>query len=235
MVTVLLTRPYEDNLALAHQLEPMDIVTLNEPMLTMLAVPFLPSQPQYDAVLITSKHALIAAYTLEQPKLIVVGEQCAQKARDMGFEQVEVAGDSADALLEYVMHYMEPEANLLYLSGEHISTPIDELLYVQGFEVERQVVYEAQATDEITEETLSEIATQTIDFIPFFSERTARIFTQLIEEYVLTDYLRTIKPVCFSPAIAESLDADIWDEIIIAKEPKVDCVIDAIMLASAHA
>ncbi len=194
---ILITRPITEALELAEQLTDMGHEAIIAPLLEIHLVDNLDldSFEQYNAIVISSKNAIKAiANANKQLKLLIVGEQTAEFAKSLGFVNSVFAGENILELQEAIKSYN----NLLYLSGENITTDLSHL------GIKRQVVYWAEP---IIANGLTEfVKLEQQKLCLFFSARTAQVFVDFITSHGLQSYCQNIIALSLSNKIQSSLE-----------------------------
>jgi uroporphyrinogen-III synthase len=203
-------RPEAENLAAA--LAARGIGALIEPLITIhyAEVP-TPDQTGVQALLCTSANGVRALARLSGERrlpLFAVGEASAAAARAAGFACVAGAGGDVHDLARLVGERLSPDGGrLLHVSGHDVAGDLAGLLQMQGFAVERTVLYEARPATTLTAATIAALAAREIDYALFFSPRTAAIFKRLATEAGLTARLSAVTAISISPAADAALAA----------------------------
>lgn len=227
---ILLTRPIEDSLELAEFLEKKGCSVTIAPMLEILPLPFaLPLPPErYDALIFTSANAVrvFAGQNAFRtpPKLYVVGPQTAQTAHALGFHNIIAAeGDSA-ALARCITGHTGSDdprmtRRMLHLHGEDVAADLSQIIDNEKISIDSVVTYRARAAQALLPETIVLLKERQIDCIMFFSARTARVFLTLADTANCTETLSSVRALCLSRRVLESLQAAPWRGIEIAGTP----------------
>ena len=180
----LVTRPRAEAAALAEALMARGIEAIVEPLLDIhyrdgAALDLAGVQ----AVLCTSANGVRALARLGDARAVpifAVGEASATRARAEGFAHVESAGGNVDDLGRLVRDRLRPGAGrLLHVAGSDVAGDLAGELRHAGFAVERVVLYEARPAAGLSVATERALAAGLIDFVLFFSPRTAAIFARL--------------------------------------------------------
>ena len=181
------------------------------------------------AVLITSANGIRALATCSKRrdvKVLAVGMQSADAAREWGFADVEDAGGDAQALAGLVIAFLNPQGGaLLHASGAETRGHLADILSARGFSVRSEVLYDAVAATALPPEARTELVKGTVDAALFFSPRTARIFADIAAREKLTDTCRTLDAVCISEATASELRALSFREVRVATAPNQDALL----------
>lgn len=226
--TVLITRARGDETELTDALHEHGLNVVHEPLTEILLIHTARQKLEQalachpNAVLVTSRHgvrALAALTPLRDLAILCVGEATLQVALSLGFTRAVATGQSADAMIEYVLSAYDDDARFVYPSAEHISTDLTAVLAQHGMETARVVVYEAKAIDKLSDTIIEHIKKGHINAVAFMSQRNASIFMELIAQVKLNKQLKKMTACCMSKAIAEILNKSAWRALHSANEP----------------
>ena len=234
----LITRPQEDAAALAVALDRRGITPMLAPM---MQTKFFPLDISADvgraqAMLFTSRNGVRAFSRVSDRrdvKVFAVGDSTANLAGDAGFFGAESAGgDSAD-LARLVVDRLSPtDGPVLHIAGKTIAGDLSGTLSADGFEVIRHTLYEARPVRALTQETAGAIRSGEIDYVLFFSPRTARVFSDLVAAAELTAHCRNFEAICLSEAVAAELPSVNWKVRRTATVPTSEALLDAVDTAA---
>ena len=235
--TVLITRARGDEETLTEALHDNGLSVIHEPLTEIILLhtaraeleSALENEP--DGVLITSRHgvrALASLTTLRDLPLLCVGEATLEAALSLGFHRATATGETADDMIEYVRSAYDDDAHFLYPSAEHVNTDLVEALAQAGMQVERVVVYEAQAVEALSDILQQHLKNNQIDAITFLSQRAAKIFTELTEKADLSEHCKAVHACCMSENIASGLKKPVWKGIAIARKPTLASVAECV-------
>jgi len=214
--------------------EPLTEIFLRHTARTELANALLEDP---NAVLITSQHGVQALAMLTEIRdmfLLCVGEKTAEIAANLGFIHVSMAGGNVDAMLDYIASGYDEDSRLLYVSGENISVDLGEVLAVGGMQVERVVVYEAIAAENLSDTLVEQLKRGQIDAVTFFSPRTVQIFLSLAKKADALAYLQKIDAFCFSENVASAAEYATWRAIYSADKPTLASLLLCVDNAYSH-
>ncbi|HPF46054.1 MAG TPA: uroporphyrinogen-III synthase [Emcibacteraceae bacterium] len=223
-MNLLLTRPLNESKALAEQLRRQNITVYIDPL---MSVKYLPIEPDiitnHQAIILTSGNAVKALeyFDIENDfPIYTVGNKTANLVKMAGQTNVISADGDEKILSDLIKNELSPDNGpLLYLCGVHRTGKLAETLINEGFQVKCQEVYRMDAVSELNESSKILLNSRAIDFIPFYSARSAIIFKRLISTAGMDNTLATITALCLSPAIKKELSSLSWKEIITAKRP----------------
>lgn len=231
----LITRPVEDVDKTSAALIEMGFDVLSEPLLEIiptigskpLIVSALSQSPQ--AVIITSANGIriFSEYTANRDiKIIAVGDSSAEVAKQKGFTDVHSASGDVEDLGKYIVNNLKPEDGLLvHIAGNVIAGDLQGFLSSEGFEVERICAYEAKAAEDLSSNLKMALANCEVDFVVFYSARTARIFEDLLKKNRL-DYLAA-NMIVFS--ISKSISQELsWRNIFISEQSNEKSLLELI-------
>jgi uroporphyrinogen-III synthase len=230
---LVVTRPEEDARPLAARLRALGHQVLVEPMLAIaIDRDVVLAHGPWQAILVTSANAIRAlagrpevAGLLAVP-VLAVGTASADAAREAGFATVTGADGDLDALASLVRATIGPgDGRLLYVTGQTVSGDLAGMLGREGYEVVRQVLYDAVAADRLSRPLADAIRAGTVDGVLLFSKRTARIWAAAIRREGLG--AAAIGHFCLSPAIAAVIAEAISPPppMMVAEKPHVDALL----------
>jgi len=229
----LITRPQEDSADLAIALARRGIAPILAPMMRIeyasadIETEIAPAQ----AILFTSRNG-VRAFSRVSPRrdiaAFAVGDSTAALARDNGFVNVESAnGDNADLARLVIDRLVPSDGMLFHAAGATIAGDLSGALDKAGFRTVRRTLYNAKAVDRLAD-TATAMRNGELDYVLFFSPRTARIFVELVAAARLGDACRSLTAVCLSDAVASEVASLAWKDIGVANLATTDAVLNVI-------
>lgn len=222
---LLLTRPRIESETLASILADRGVECLISPVMEIIPVVLDPlgTELNYQAVLLTSSNAIEALVTLglsvDMP-VLCVGDATSRRLVKTSFSDVRSASGDASDLLDLVIREMLPSAGpILYLSGMIISADIGSLLRTAGFEVDRRVVYRAQAIETLSEPAMAALSEEAVDGVLLYSQRSARLFLEHLKRAKLEALASNMTAYCISHAAADLARELAWRKVAVASRP----------------
>ncbi|MDZ4738131.1 MAG: uroporphyrinogen-III synthase, partial [Rhodospirillaceae bacterium] len=241
--TVLITRPEEDALPLAETLRARDLRVLIEPMLRIKPIRDVAFDVTgVQALLFTSSNGIRAFAALDRRRdlpLFTTGEASARVARNLGFKNVEAADGDVAGLVRMVRHRLKPEDGpLFHGAGSVVAGELATQIADAGFDLRREVIYEAVQADALSPQLLQRLSERQIDIVLLFSPRTAETFVNLIkglgdQREAVERGLGGIVALCFSPAVADAARALPWRSVDAAERPDLSAMLNLIERANA--
>lgn len=204
-LTALVTRPRAEAGALAAALAERGIDALIEPLIDIRYHDGpCPGFVDVQAVLFTSANGVRALARLTAARevpVFAVGDATAAQAREEGFAAVESAGGNAADLARLIEARLDPRrGRLIHIAGREVAGDLAGSLRESGFSIDRAVLYEAVAASSLSPAVHSALRKRAIDFVLFFSPRTAAIFARLAREGDIDDVLAEVAAVSISAA-----------------------------------
>lgn len=233
----LVTRPREDAGPLVEALRQRGIDAAVEPLLQIrLREDAALDLDGVQALLFTSANGARAAASATANRdlpVFAVGDATAAEARRLGWTQVESAGGNVDDLARLVAERVEPEKGaLLHVAGSVVAGDLVRLL--GGYSVRRAVLYDADPVQSLSPEAEALLRDGALDFVLFFSPRTAARFAELVQG--VPARLERTTALCLSPAVAASVRSLGWQAVKVAEVPSQESLLAALdaVLAGRH-
>jgi uroporphyrinogen-III synthase len=224
---VLITRPEEQGLSFARDVEALGAIPLLDPLLTIIPIKktdWASGNPP-DGVVLTSSHALQESFpsAWQDVPVFVVGKTTADKARLCGARKIYAATGDFSELMGILKKKLPPSSHLVYLRGEHIRHSLSECLC--EYKITQYVTYTAKAASALSPETVAAIKESRLHSLTVFSPRTAHILRELLVEHDLLPFLSAINLLSLSGAVLESLADLPWKDVRVAKSPESDALL----------
>ncbi len=222
---VLNTRPETDSADLVAALDARGYRHLSAPM---LHISFPARQNpldirHYQGLIFTSANGVRAFIGLSNERTLpafCVGDATACMCQEAGFNSVHSAnGDIHDLATLIRQKVMASDGPLFHPAARKTAGDLGAMLRDDGYEIDRQTVYEAIASDELPEDVLTAIRRHHIDAVLFFSPRTAETFVKLVQSYKLEGDLAGVNAICLSPAVQSKISDLTWHRTHVASQP----------------
>ena len=212
---IILTRPVEDATPLAEKLRAMGHHPVIAPLMKIEPLPVSPlPQTTWQALLLTSANGIrsFPLNTLDKTmRVITVGPQSRQAAKQAGFVNVQANGGDVNALARWIARSLSTkDGPLLYLTGTEISGDLSGQLIRAGFAVERYITY--RAVPESLK--LHKSAVQSAAAVVLYSPRSAKLW--ISEMAALSHNPDHICHYCLSANVASLLPKD-WPRQVAAQ------------------
>ncbi len=229
----LVTRPLEEARGLIAALAVRGIGAVVEHLIEIhWQAPVILQLDGVQAILCTSANgvrALARATGERSVPLLAVGDATAARARAEGFRSVGSAGGDVADLARVAAARLRPQDGaLLHVAGNVVAGDLVGLLRVQGFTIERRVLYEARAAAALSPAAVDSLRAGAIAFALFFSPRTAAIFARLAGVAGVGVCCARVTAVSISRAADASLAGLPWHDRRIAERPNQPALLDAL-------
>jgi len=127
-----------------------------------------------------------------------------------------------------ILESYDEGSRFVYLSGEHVSRDIGALLAGSAMHVQRLILYNAVASEQISDILVEHLKRRQLDAVTFLSPRTAQIFTSLINKAGMQEALTCLRAFCLSPAIADALKHQPWQQVHAASEATLASLVECV-------
>jgi uroporphyrinogen-III synthase len=182
------------------------------------------------AVLFTSANgvrAFAGATARRDFRAFAVGDATAAAARGIGFADVTSADGAVDDLAKLVMSRLKAKDGAVFHAAASVTAgDLQGLLEAAGFSVRRAALYEAVASERLSDATREAIARREIDAALFFSPRNAATFVRLAAG--LEEGCKHMVAVALSSAVAERLAKLPWRHVAVASAPNETALLTAL-------
>jgi uroporphyrinogen-III synthase len=236
-VRVLITRPVDEAQRTANRLRALGHDTLIAPVLRIepLCDAAIGEGP-WSGVLMTSGNAARGLMThtrlheLTTLPVFAVGRQTAEAARIAGFASIDSSdGDSADLVRLVSARVKERSQPLLYLAGSDIARDLAGDLASRGLKVETVILYRACAARTFSDDVGLAIRAGNVDGVLHYSRRSTAIFVDCARSGGLLDEIKALTHACLSDRAAEPLREIGAANILIARRPDEEALIDLLL------
>ena len=217
---ILLTRPLKDShelilrfQKLGHNISHLPLIKIEKKDHEKL------NFSDYKGIIFTSSNSINFLDTKSIDKKIncfCVGSATEKNARSNGFLNVYSADGSVRNLKELILqNYNSSDGKLLYVSGETVSTNLDEELITEGYFVKRIVNYVARPVEKIDETFIDQLKLKMPEIVFVYSQNSAISFLNIIKNYQLVDLWMNTNLMCLSEKTSSILNEIKWKKIFL--------------------
>jgi len=217
---ILLTRPLEDSQELiirfqklGHQISHMPLIKIEKKNHEDL------NFSDYKGIIFTSSNSIkFLDVKLIDKKIycFCVGSSTEKKARSMGFLNVYSAEGNVRNLKELILqNYNSSDGKLLYVSGEQISSSLDQELISEGYFVKRIINYIARPIEKISGDFIDKLKLKMPDIVFIYSQNSAINFLNIIKNHQLIDLWMETNLMCLSEKTSSVLNEIKWKKIFL--------------------
>ena len=217
---ILLTRPLEDChemilklKSLGHQVSHLPLININK--LDYEHINFL----DYKGIIFTSANAVKFLNLKNIDKNLLcfcVGTATEKKARSVGFQNVIAAEGNVENLKELILQNFEQKiGNLIYVSGETISTDLDHQLMKEGYNIKRIINYKTSHNEKFDENFIEVLKSNMPDIVYVYSKNSASSFLKFIKVYKSESIWMNTNLMCLGEKTSSILNEIKWKKIFL--------------------
>ena len=217
---ILLTRPLEDChemilklKSLGHQVSHLPLININK--LDYEHINFL----DYKGIIFTSANAVKFLNLKNIDKNLLcfcVGTATEKKARSVGFQNVIAAEGNVENLKELILQNFEQKiGNLIYVSGETISTDLDHQLMKEGYNIKRIINYRTTHNEKFDENFIEVLKSNMPDIVYVYSKNSASSFLKFIKIYKSESLWMNTNLMCLGEKTSSILNEIKWKKIFL--------------------
>ena len=217
---ILLTRPLEDCKDLILKFKSLGHNVSHLPVIKIKPLEYNePNFNNYNGIIFTSANAVKNLNLKNINKKIncfCVGSATEKIVKQNGFQNIFCADGNVNNLKEIILqNFDNNEGNLLYVSGEIVSSNLDKDLVSEGYSIKRIINYTVVPITEISEEFVKNIKTYIPDMVFIYSENSAKNYLNLVKKYGLLDVWMDTNLMCLGEKASAILNEIKWKKIFI--------------------
>ena len=217
---ILLTRPLDDCKelilrfkSLGHKVSHLPVIKIQNVNYDKINI------NEFGGIIFTSANAIKNLNTSEINKKIncfCVGSSTESVAKQNGFQNIFCAEGNVNNLKEVILQNFDNRSgNLLYVSGEIVSSNLDKDLISEGYKVKRIINYSVLPVEEIGEEFINNLKSSIPDMVYVYSENSAKNYLNLLKKYNLLDYWMNTNLMCLGEKTSSVLNEIKWKKIFL--------------------
>jgi len=217
---ILLTRPLDDCKDLILRFKSLGHKVSHLPVIKIQNVSYdNVNFDEYNGIIFTSANAIKNLNTSNINKKIncfCVGVSTEKVAKQNGFQNIFCADGNVNNLKEVILqNFDKKNGNLLYISGEIISSNLDKDLISEGYIVKRIINYSVVSVEKIRDEFIKDLKSSIPDIVYVYSENSARSYLNLLKKYDLSDYWMDTNLMCLGEKTSSVLNEIKWKKIFL--------------------
>ena len=217
---ILLTRPLEDCSEMILKFKSLGHQVSHLPLLVVEKVNYdLVNFPSFGGIIFTSANAIKFLDLKSIDKKILcfcVGEATEKTARNNGFQNVIAAEGNVENLKELILqNFDKKDGSLIYISGETVSTDLDQQLLKVGYNVKRIVNYRTSHNKNFNEEFVKELKLKMPDIVYVYSQNSAASFLNYIKLQQLESLWMNTNLMCIGEKTSSILNEIKWKKIFL--------------------
>jgi len=217
---ILLTRPLEDCSEMILKFKSLGHQVSHLPLLVVEKVNYDSVNFQsFSGIIFTSANAIKFLDLKNIDKKILcfcVGEATEKTARNNGFQNVIAAEGNVENLKELILqNFDKKDGSLIYISGETVSTDLDQQLLKVGYNVKRIVNYRTSHNKNFNEEFVKELKQKMPDIVYVYSQNSAASFLNYIKLQQLESLWMNTNLMCIGEKTSSILNEIKWKKIFL--------------------
>ena len=217
---ILLTRPLEDCSEMILKFKSLGHQVSHLPLLIVEKVNYdLINFSSFEGIIFTSANAIKFLDLKSVDKKILcfcVGEATEKTARNYGFQNVIAAEGNVENLKELILqNFDKKDGNLIYISGETVSTDLDQQLLKVGYNVKRIVNYRTLHNKNFNEKFVTELKQKMPDIVYVYSQNSAASFLNYIKLQQLESLWMNTNLMCIGEKTSSILNEIKWKKIFL--------------------
>ena len=217
---ILLTRPLEDCSEILLKFKSLGHQVSHLPLLVIEKVNYdSVNFPSFGGIIFTSANAIKFLDLKSIDKKILcfcVGEATEKTARNNGFQNVIAAEGNVENLKELILqNFDKKDGSLIYISGETVSTDLDQQLLKVGYNIKRIVNYRTLHNKNFNEEFVKELKQKMPDIVYVYSQNSAASFLNYIKLQQLESLWMNTNLMCIGEKTSSILNEIKWKKIFL--------------------
>ena len=217
---ILLTRPLEDCHEMKLKFQSLGHQVFNLPLISIEGIDCKSlNYLEFKGIIFTSANAIKFLETKNIDKKIncfCVGSATEKKARSIGFQNVFAADGNVENLKELILlNFDYLDGKLLYVSGETISSNLDQQLISQGYNIKRIINYRSNPIKEYDHALIEKLKLRIPDIVYIYSQNSAINFLKIIKEYQLETLWMNTNLMCIGEKTSSILNEIKWKKIFL--------------------
>jgi uroporphyrinogen-III synthase len=217
---ILLTRPLEDCSEMILKFKSLGHQVSHLPLLVVEKVNYdSVNFPSFGGIIFTSANAIKFLDLKSIDKKILcfcVGEATEKTARNNGFQNVIAAEGNVENLKELILqNFDKKDGSLIYISGETVSTDLDQQLLKVGYNIKRIVNYRTLHNKNFNEEFVKELKQKMPDIVYVYSQNSAASFLNYIKLQQLESLWMNTNLMCIGEKTSSILNEIKWKKIFL--------------------
>ena len=217
---ILFTRPLEDFQEMIIKFQSLGHEISHLPLIDIEGIKYEPiNYSEFKGIIFTSSNAIKFTDIKNIDKNIVcfcVGSATEKKARSIGFQNVFAADGNVNNLKELILlNFNTSDGKLLYISGEIVSSDLDQHLISEGYNVNRIINYRSNQIEKYDENFIEKLKLKMPDITYIYSQNSAINFLKVIKNYQLETLWMNTNLMCIGEKTSSILNEIKWKKIFL--------------------
>ena len=217
---ILFTSPFDDCHELMLRFKSLGHIVSNIPVISIQKIIYESLDfSLFKGIIFTSSNAIKFLDTQKIDKKIkcfCVGNATEKVAKMKGFQNIYVAGGNVENLKEIIFqNFGVSDGNLIYVTGEIISSDLDKKLISEGYNLKRIINYKAIVQEKFNNNEIEKLKDQIPDIVYVYSQNSALGFLNMIKNYNLQSSWMNTNLMCISEKTSTVLNEIKWKKIFL--------------------
>ena len=217
---ILFTRPLEDCHEMILKFKSLGHEVSHLPLINIEGLKYEPlNYSEFRGIIFTSTNAVKFIDIKNIDKKIAcfcVGSATEKKARSSGFQNVFAADGNVNNLKELILqNFNFSQGKLLYISGEVISSNLDQDLISNGYTIERVINYRTNPIEKYDDDFIKKLKLKMPEITYIYSHNSAINFLRIIKNYQLETLWMNTNLMCIGEKTSAILNEIKWKKIFL--------------------
>ena len=217
---ILFTRPFDDCHELMLRFRSLGHMVSHIPVISIQKIVYESLDfSLFKGIIFTSTNAIKFLDTQKIDKKIkcfCVGNATEKLAKIKGFQNIYVAGGNVENLKEIIFQNFEvSDGNLIYVTGQIISSDLDKKLISEGYNLKRIINYKAIAQEKFNNDEIEKLKVQIPDIVYVYSQNSASSFLNFIKIYQTEALWMNTNLMCIGEKTSSILNEIKWKKIFL--------------------
>jgi len=217
---ILLTRPIEDCKELIIKFKSLGHNISHLPVIKIESKKYQEENfNEYGGIIFTSSNAIKNLDIKKINKNIYcycVGLATEKTAKLNGFQNIYTADGNVNNLKEIILQtFNTNNGRLLYVSGEIVSSNLDNELIFEGYSIKRLINYSVLPVEDLDLKFVDILKSSMPEIVFIYSQNSAKNFLNLIKKYQLVDLWMNTNLMCIGEKTSSVLNEIKWKKIFL--------------------
>jgi uroporphyrinogen-III synthase len=217
---ILLTRPIEDCKELIIKFKSLGHNISHLPVIKIESKKYQEENfNEYGGIIFTSSNAIKNLDIKKINKNIYcycVGLATEKTAKLNGFQNIYTADGNVNNLKEIILQtFNNNNGRLLYVSGEIVSSNLDNELIFEGYSIKRLINYSVLPVEDLDLKFVDILKSSMPEIVFIYSQNSAKNFLNLIKKYQLVDLWMNTNLMCIGEKTSSVLNEIKWKKIFL--------------------